>query len=114
MVRECDDETAVVGEGNRASDRRGFPFRCVTCCHEERQRDAREPSGKFRNFQRTACLTQKNTAPELKWSLECRRGRGVDVAELMLSRRFLDVVAGDSVRLIEVEFDVAEVTNVEA
>jgi hypothetical protein len=61
-----------------------------------------------------ACLTQKNTAPELKWSLEFRRGRGVDVVELPLSRRFLDVVAGDSVRLVEIEFDVAEVTNVEA
>jgi hypothetical protein len=55
-----------------------------------------------------------NTAPELKWSLEFRRGRGVDVVELPLSRRFLDVVAGDSVRLVEIEFDVAEVTNVEA
>jgi hypothetical protein len=32
----------------------------------------------------------------------------------MLSRRLLDVVAGDSVRLVEIEFDVAEVTNVEA
>jgi len=26
-----------------------------------------------------------NTAPELKWSLECRRGRGVRIVELMLS-----------------------------
>ena len=69
---------------------------------------------KFRNFQRTACLTQKNTAPELKWSLECRRGRGVHIVALVLSRRFLDVVAGDSIRLVEIEFDVEIVADVEA